>query len=111
MSKYDALHIAMSDLRAAIGRVLDAVEQKYGEAIDLDADHYWSLSPAESFDLTRDPGIEAGQISDDVETVQQILSPSRDVIIWHDLEHLGGILSRLSALDSPLDAHEMRQSY
>jgi hypothetical protein len=109
MTKHEALQIAMSDLREALRRVLDAVEEKYGTSIDLDADYYWSLRPAEAFDLTRDPGLETGQISDDVGTVQEILSPDRDVYIWHDLEHVCGILTRLSALDSPLDAHEMGQ--
>ena len=113
MADVGPLVISVSDLRDAMGRVLDAVERKYGASIDLDADHYWSLGPAECFDLTRDPEIETGQISDDVKTVQEILSPEHEheLFIWHDLEHLTGILCRLSALDSPLQAHEMRQSY
>jgi len=44
----------------------------------------------------------ASQISEDVETLRELLSPEREeVYIWHDLDHLCGILRRIAALDSP----------
>jgi hypothetical protein len=51
---------AVSDLRQALGRVLDAVKQRFGASIDLEADHYWSLDAVDSFDLRTDPSVMAG---------------------------------------------------
>jgi hypothetical protein len=102
MADDDLSHVAVSDLRQALGRVLDAVERRFGASIDLEADLYWSLNAVDSFDLRTEPSVMAGQISEDVETLRELLSSEREeVYIWHDLDHLCGILQRISALDSP----------
>ncbi len=102
MADDDLPRVAVSDLREALGRVLDAVEQRFGASIDLEADHYWTLDAVDSFDLTTEPSVLASQISEDVETLRELLSPEReDIYIWHDLDHLCGILRRIAALDSP----------
>ena len=102
MADDDLSRVAVSDLREALRRVLDAVEQRFGSSIDLEADYYWSLDVVDSFDLTAEPDVMASQISEDVETLAELLSPDREeVYIWHDLEHLCGILLRLAALDVP----------
>jgi hypothetical protein len=52
--------------------------------------------------LRNDPSFETGQLSDDVETIGDILSrDDGEVILWHDLEHVIGILQRLSNLYMP----------
>jgi hypothetical protein len=82
--------------------MLDAVELQFGPTIDLDADHYWSLNPVESFDLTKEPRLEAGQVSEDVEDVRAVLTrDDGEISLWHDLAHLAAILNRISALDNP----------
>jgi hypothetical protein len=102
MANDDLCRVAVSDLREALRRVLDAVEQRFGSSVDLEADHYWSLNAVDSFDVRTEPSVTSGQISDDVETLRELLSPEREeVYIWHDLDHLCGILRRISALDSP----------
>jgi hypothetical protein len=93
--------ISLSDLREVVRLVLDAVEEQFGSTIDLDADHYWSLDPVESFDLTRDPRVTAGQISEDVEDTRGVLTREEgEIYLWHDIAHLAAIFTRISALDS-----------
>lgn len=102
MAGDDVSRISVSDLREALRRVLDSVEQRFGPSIDLDADYYWTLDVVDSFDLTTEPDVMTSQVSEDVETLRELLSPNREeVYIWHDLEHLCGILRRLAALDGP----------
>jgi hypothetical protein len=41
-------------------------------------------------------------VSDDVETVRELLVRERgEIFLWHDLEHLVGILQRIAALARP----------
>lgn len=97
MASSERLTVSIPDLRAALSRVLDAVEDQLGEIIDLDADHYWLIDSADSFDLSHEPDVVAGQLSDDVGT---IYSPEK-VFVWHDLDHLIGVLRRIAAIDRP----------
>jgi hypothetical protein len=63
----------MPELREAVARVLDAVEQKFGSTIDLDADFYWSVDPLESFDATIPLQQLVGSIVEDVEDTRDLL--------------------------------------
>ena len=84
--------------------ILDEIERTNGAEIDLDADHYWLIRHDAAFDLGSVPVPQAGQIWDDVDTLRELISEraDRQVIVWHDLAHLIGILKRLAALDDPL---------
>jgi hypothetical protein len=94
--------IAVSELRTAVARMLDAVEAEHGSSVDLDADLYWWLDPVEMFDMTADPQIEVGQISEDVEDTRGVLTREEgEIWLWHDLAHLAAIFLRLAALDTP----------
>jgi len=103
MSEADALVVAIADLRQALQRVLGAAEKKLGSVVDLDADYYWTVPPGETFDKLEMPtALEAGQLSDDVAELQDLLArEDGEVFIWHDLDHLVGILRRLASLDIP----------
>jgi hypothetical protein len=95
----DALVIAVSELREALDRLLGAAALELGPSIDLDADHYWWIDTREAFDVTREPSLEAGQLSDDVASTREMLHRDDDeVILWHDLDHLIGILQRIAGL-------------
>jgi hypothetical protein len=96
MESTERLTVSIADLRAALARVLDAVEDRFGEVIDLDADHDWLIESTGSFDLSRAPEVVAGQLSDDVETIDS----TEEVFIWHDLDHLIGVLRRIAAIDA-----------
>ncbi len=102
MAERNSMSISIAELREAVARILDAVETKFGAVVDLAADHYWVLDPVESVDLTRQPRIMTGQLSEDIEETRGVLTREDDEIYaWHDLAHLVGIFVRLSALDSP----------
>jgi hypothetical protein len=98
----DDLLIALSELREALDRVLAAAAVELGPSISLDADNYWWIDTRDAFDLSREPSLEAGQLSDDVASTREMLNRENDeVIVWHDLEHVIGILQRIAALARP----------
>jgi hypothetical protein len=98
----DATQITFAELRMAVARLLDAAERRFGPSLQLDADHYWSIYPSDAFDLGSDPPILAGQLSDDVASVREVLhrhdTSEDEMLLWHDLDHLTGILQRIANL-------------
>ena len=100
--------IRFDDLRTGLSVILDEIERKYGVEIDLDADSYWDIWIDAAFDMRSDPVPVVGQLSDDVQTLQELISEreDREVIVWHDLAHFVGILKRVAALDLPSRAPE-----
>jgi hypothetical protein len=94
--------ISLSDLREALRRLLDAAEEQFGAVIDLDADHYWAIDSRGAFDLSTDPEVDVGQLSDDTATVRDLLArEDGEIFLWHDLDHLIAILQRIAALARP----------
>ena len=83
--------------------LLNQLERKYGSTIDLDGDYYWDVTPDVAFDPWTDAaqGLVAGQLTDDVESLQELLQRPNDEVpmVWHDLAHLVGILRRMAHLD------------
>lgn len=64
----DDLRITVSEIRTALGCVLDAVERDHGSVLTFEHDYYWVLPVASSFDMSRPhPTLTAGQVSDDIE--------------------------------------------
>ena len=101
----DETVVSLTDLRQALMSLLDEVERRHGSVVDLDADHYWTIGPWDSFRLDAVDGPEptVGQLTDDVASMQDMLAgrDERGIVVWHDLTHVVGILSRLAALDHP----------
>jgi hypothetical protein len=97
-------NIRIDDLRAWLSAILDEIERKYGAEFDLDADHYWDIRADAAFDMASNPVPDVGQLSDDVDTLREFISQraDRQVIVWHDLAHVVGILKRVAALDDPV---------
>ena len=94
----------MSKLRQALDLVLTAVEAEHGDSVPLTADYYWVLDARATYDVHKDPSVDAftiGQLSDDVATLDEILEPDQVVSVWHDLAHLVGILHRLGTQGRP----------
>lgn len=94
--------IEIAELRLVLDRVFDQLEREHGSSIDLDADYYWTLDLRRSFDLSEDQtsALDVGQLSDDVAELRRVLADG-EIVIWHDLEHLVGVLRRLAALAAP----------
>lgn len=90
------LSVSIDQLRIALGYVLDECERKLGGAVHLEADHYWIVGPSEAFDLTKEPTPTVGQLSDDIESIEE--ARTDDDPAWHLLSHLIGPLMRLASL-------------
>jgi hypothetical protein len=102
------LHV--DDLRQALAILLDAAEERFGQVIDLDAhggsiSTYWTLSADAAFEMTAHPDghVTVGDLDDDLLETAAVLrrEDDREVILWHDLAHLCGLLGALSYLDLP----------
>lgn len=98
----DKRRLAISDLRVALDRLLAEVERNCGPEIDLRADEYWVIAAADAFRLDGEPTPTVGQIADDLDSLAaQISKGAERPVVWHDLEHVIGLLRRIAALDLP----------
>ncbi|BDH06826.1 hypothetical protein [Streptomyces seoulensis] len=100
--------LRMADLRRACSVLLDETERRFGVEVDLSrvsADYYWSLDPATAFDMSETPTapLGCGQVSDDVAEIAALVrrGPEDVIPLWHDLDHLAGVLRLLAYLDLP----------
>lgn len=99
-----ATRIDVPLLREQLHRVLLEVEAQHGSHVELDADHYWLVESAAALDLNRAPDLAVGQLSDDAAQLREMASRASDeLLLWHDLKHLVGLLDALAAVDSPRD--------
>ena len=96
----NATSVEIAELRAAVAQLLDAAERRFGPRVELDADYYWWIDSVAAFDMNSEPRLEAGQLSDDVTSIRELLGRT-EVFLWHDLAHLVGVLTRLASLDRP----------
>ena len=91
----EPLVVRLDDLRAAVGRALDAAQALLGEEIVLTHDYHWQLPIDSAFDIYQKPEtLTVGQLSDDLTTV----AASDNVephLAWHELSHLIGLLRAL----------------
>lgn len=95
--------LELAALKQAVNRCLDACREQLGEQVDVGADDYWLIEPSAAFDLTSDPQINAGRLSDDLDEVAAINEATDDELrtVWHELGHLLGPLARLASLTAP----------
>lgn len=89
-------------LRTELARLLREVEKRHGAAAKVHADHYGLVESAAGADLSQEPKLGLGQLSDDASELQAMADrPSEDLIPWHDLKRLVGLLDALAAVDLP----------
>jgi hypothetical protein len=96
--------LRIADLRRAANRLLDEAERRHGPEIDLPVDNYWQVHLREAYDLVDDAAaaMGAGQTSDDIDELVEFLErPADEVYLWHDLDHLTGLLRAIAYLDLP----------
>ena len=100
--------LRLTDLRTAINAALDQVEQDLGPAVDLAGvehynDYYWALAVDIAFAMDDDPGlrVSAGQTSDDLETLADLLEEPADQLWTHSLTHLAELLRLLVYVTNP----------
>lgn len=93
-SPHADVSVTCVDLRAAIDRLLDAVESRFGPEIQFAEDFYWNVPFAEATEINREPMLDVGSVSDDAESLRDFLGqdPSEYVSIWHEADHIAGVL-------------------
>jgi hypothetical protein len=91
----EPLTVSIAELRAALGRALDATEKRHGPQVTFDTDYYWHLPAEDAFNMAKEPQtFTVGQVSDDLaETVQEDERLPEEAS--HDLTHLIGVLRAL----------------
>jgi hypothetical protein len=93
--------ITVAELREAMRRLLDAVEWRFGPRVQLGADEYLGLFAPEMFE-PQPPVVLWRSLADDVHEIRHMLSRADasedELLLWHDMNHLVGILQRLSSL-------------
>ncbi|MDQ0893948.1 hypothetical protein [Agromyces ramosus] len=58
------LKIELSELRRAIDRVLDHVEEENGGTVTIPADYFWSVPASDIYDVSAPPELTIGQLSE-----------------------------------------------
>ena len=90
----DLVAISLVELRSILAVAIDAIEDVHGSTVRVDADHYWTLFVREQFDLAVDrPTATVGQLTDDVESVRNLLARGGQEPLWHFLQHAIGLLA------------------
>lgn len=97
----NAPDISVAELRSALSRLLDVVQGTFGADIALPDDHYWNVPLGSSTALHREPPLDVGSTPDDVDSVREFLSRDADepTSIWHEADHLAGLLRSIARLD------------
>lgn len=86
--------VPLAELRAALAEVIDAIEHVHGPVVHVHDDHYWTLFVREQFSLSDAPPVPtAGQLSDDVESVREVMVGGGQEPVWHLLQHVMGLLA------------------
>ncbi|WP_098460347.1 hypothetical protein [Propionicimonas paludicola] len=94
--------LRVSDLRTAMTRLLDAIEEQFGAIVHLEDDLYWNVPLSAATAVYDTPELDMGSVVDDAASVGEFLGrPDEPVFIWHEAEHLAGILRSIARLDLP----------
>ncbi len=95
--------VSVSDLREAVTRLLDAVEAQFGPELRFAEAFYWNVPFGEATKIYDSPKPDMGSAVDDAESVREFLARdgSEPVSIWHEADHLAGILRAIARLDLP----------
>jgi len=95
-------------LRAALSGVVDLAIDRFGPQVGVEAvpeynDYYWHLPTDTAHAMDDDPGlyVDAGQSSDDLPELTDMLAEPQDQVLWHSVEHLVGLLNLVSFLADP----------
>ncbi|MGC3993310.1 MAG: hypothetical protein QM779_04145 [Propionicimonas sp.] len=93
--------VTFVDLRAAIDKLLDAAESQFGPRIQFPEDFYWNVPFTEATEVEGQPELDLGSVVDDADSVREFLAqdPSEDVSIWHEADHIAGVLRAIARRD------------
>ncbi len=93
--------VAVADVRAAIAKLLDEVEAQFGPELRFPEHFYWNVPLGEAAEINHKPDLDIGSVADDAESVREFLSRegSEFVSVWHESDHLAGVLRSIARLD------------
>ncbi|GAA2501226.1 hypothetical protein [Terrabacter carboxydivorans] len=99
----DGPDISVVELRAPLTLLLDAVEERFGSRLQFDEDFYWNVPLGDATRVQQDPELNLGSVIDDATSVREFLNraPGDGIFIWHDVDHLVGVLRAIGRLDLP----------
>ena len=68
--------VSLAHIRQGLSILLDEIERRYGTAVDLDADCYWTITPGEAFRFgaSEAPEPTVGQLTDDIASLLEMLA-------------------------------------
>ncbi len=97
--------LSIDELRRSCNLLLDALQDRFGSSVAVDhsfpAD-YWKVDLAVAYSLAPSPEIVAGEFREDLEEVIGLASEgAASTSLWHDLDHLAGLLRGLAFMDLP----------
>jgi hypothetical protein len=93
--------VSLSELRTVLSRAIDSVAEALGDDVTIGSSTYWKIESTDSFDMSSTPNVNVGSLADDIEHIRALRdAPLNESSIspWHDLDHLIGVLSRLSMM-------------
>ncbi|WP_332641949.1 hypothetical protein [Aeromicrobium sp.] len=93
--------LKVSELRAAMERLLTAIEEQIGPEIDIPVDFYWNVPNSAAYKVGKKPKLDVGSVVDDVQSVSDYASEPVDehTAIWHECEHVAGVLRAIAQVD------------
>jgi len=85
-------NIKLDDLETASKLLFGHLKEKGVLQISIEDDFYWEILPEEKYKMSEKPqNIGAGQLTDDCENIQKLISGKNDPIIY-DLVWMGSLL-------------------
>ena len=81
-----ARQVSLHSLEKAVSRVLDHLTGELGPLVRLPHDAYWAIPPQERFDMTAVPAPTVGQVTEELEHLDQVLAdpdlPPGIALVW-----------------------------
>ena len=95
--------LSVAELRAATAKLLDAIEERFGPHLHLEDDFYWNVPFGKATGLRSKPELDMGSVVDDATSIREFLSLEDEevVSIWHESDHIAGVLRAIARLDLP----------
>jgi hypothetical protein len=99
------LSIEVDQLRNIANRLIDTIERDYGRVLSIGSSprsiaEYWEFDLETAYTCADNPAKQAGDVSADYdELVESLSRTDEEIVLWHDLDHLAGVLRGLAFLD------------